>query len=219
MKNKIKTEILPIIFIIISIAASFYFYAHFPDRVPIHWNWQGEPDNWSGRGLAAFLFPLIILGLYLLFLFLPQIDPRRDRYQQFAKVYHRFKNVFVAFFTILYFTASLNGLGKNIRVEWVTPIIIGLLFIFIGNYLSKIKPNYFIGIRTPWTLASEEVWNKSHRFSGKIFALLGILMIISPLISRSFGPVIILVPLIAAIIIIFIHSYLTYLQVKKKPNP
>jgi len=216
MKIKIKTEILPIILVIVSILASFYFFANFPEQVPTHWNWQGQPDDWSGKTFAAFFFPALILGMYLLFIFLPKIDPRKERYEEFKKTYHRFKNVFILFFTILYFTASLSAIGWNVRMEWIMPIIIGLLFIFIGNYLSKLKPNYFIGIRTPWTLANEEVWNKSHRFGGKIFALLGLFMAYSPLLPREVGPWVIIGPILAGILLIMVYSYLIYVKIEKK---
>jgi immunity protein, SdpI family len=216
MKFKIKTEILPILLIIISILASFYFYANFPEQVPTHWNWQGQPDDWSSKAFGAFFFPALIFGLYLLFIFLPKIDPRKKRYEQFQNTYHRFKNVFILFFTIIYFTASLNAIGWNIKIEWVVPTMIGLLFIFIGNYLSKLKPNYFIGIRTPWTLANEEVWNKSHRFSGKVFALMGVFMISTLFLPKDIGAWLVIGPIFLGIAIILIYSYLVYVKIEKR---
>ncbi len=194
-----KTEIWPIILIIIAITASFYFYAHFPEQVPIHWNMAGEVDNFGSRTTAAFLFPAIIFGMYLLFLLLPYIDPKKERYAQFRKIYHVFKTFIIFFMVAIYFITSLNALGYKIPVGLWTPVLVGLLFIIIGNYMSKIKSNWFIGIRTPWTLSSEEVWNKTHRLGGKVFILGGALMML-----MYFLPVKLRLPLFIIIIVIIL---------------
>ena len=186
IKPTIKTEILPILLIVLAIISSFYFYVHFPERIPIHWNFAGEVDNYGSRTVGAFLFPIIILGMYIMFLFLPLIDPKKERYQQFKKVYHIFKNFMVFFMVAIYFITGFNALGYNISVSLWVPMLVGILFIIIGNYMGKIKPNWFMGIRTPWTLSSEEVWNKTHRFGGKMFILSGVLMVLIPFIPVNF---------------------------------
>ena len=200
-----KTEIWSIILISIAVTASFYFYAHFPEQVPIHWNMAGEVDNYGSRATAAFLFPAIVLGMYLLFIVLPYIDPKKERYAQFRKVYHVFKTFIIFFMVAIYFVASLNALGYKIPVGLWTPALVGLLFIIIGNYMSKIKSNWFIGIRTPWTLSSEEVWNKTHRLGGKVFILGGALMI-----SMYFLPIKLRWPLFVVIIIIILLGTIGY---------
>jgi len=216
VKPTIKTEILPILLVVLAIIASFYFYANFPEQVPIHWNVAGEVDNYGSKAIGAFLFPGIILGMYLLFLILPFIDPKKDRYKEFSKVYHIFKNIIILFMIAIYFISSSNSLGYSISIELWIPILVGLLFIIMGSYMPKIKPNWFIGIRTPWTLSSEEVWNKTHRFGGKIFVVGGLLM--APM---GFLPVTWRLPLFFIIIALIIlgtvvYSYLAYLQDKKK---
>lgn len=172
-----KKEWIAPFFIILSVIASFYFYTHFPEQVPTHWNFQGQPDDWSGKTFAAFFFPLLVLMIYLLMIFLPLLDPWRSRYQEFSKVYQIIRLSLVVFMTLLYFFASANGLGYNIPIGTIVPLGVGILFLIIGNYLPKVKKNWFVGIRTPWTLASEEVWNKTHRVGGKIFMLAGLVMI------------------------------------------
>ncbi len=218
VKPTFKTEIIPIIICIIAAISSFYFYANFPEQVPIHWNAAGKADNYGSRAMGAFLFPGIIIGMYLLFLVLPYLDPKKDRYQQFSKVYHIFKGFIVVFMTAIYFVASLNALGYNIPVSLYIPGLVGLLFIIIGNYMAKIKPNWFIGIRTPWTLSSEEVWNKTHRVGGKIFILGGVLMMI-----MNFLPVQLRMPLFFIIIVIILlgtlgYSYIIYARLEKNKN-
>ncbi len=180
LKPTIKTEIIPGLIILITIISNFYFYANFPDQIPIHWNFQGEIDNWGSKTFGAFFFPAIIFGMYLLFLILPYVDPKKLKYDQFRKTYHKFKGLLILFMALIYFLTSFAGLGYNINIDVWIPIIIGFLFMFIGNYLSKIKPNWFLGIRTPWTLSSETVWQKTHQFGGKLFILAGAVMILIP---------------------------------------
>lgn len=216
IKPTLKTEILPILLLVMAVLASFYFYANFPERVPIHWNIAGEVDNYGSRATGAFLFPGILVGMYLLFLFIPYIDPKKKRYVQFRKVYHIFKAFMIFFMTAIYFIASLNALGYNIPVGLWVPMMVGLLFIVIGNYMGKIKSNWFMGIRTPWTLSSEEVWNKTHRFGGKVFILGGVLMML-----MNFLPLKLRWPLFVTIMIIILfgtigYSYVLYRQEEKK---
>ncbi len=216
IKLTIKSELFSAILIIVLIAASFYFYSHFPAVVVTHWNFQGQPNGWSGRAFAAFFFPALLIALYLLFIFLPNLDPRKERYAEFAKTYNVFRNLIIAVLAAVYFVASFNNLGANLSVNLWVPAAIGVLFIVLGNYLGKIKPNWFVGIRTPWTLSSETVWNKTHRFGGKVFIFGGLLMILS-----GFGPEAWRLPLFIADIIILlfgtvVYSYLVYLKEGKK---
>lgn len=218
IRPTLKTEVLPILLLVIAVLASFYFYAHFPERVPIHWNMAGEVDNYGTRATGAFLFPGILVGMYLLFLFIPYIDPKKARYVQFRKVYHIFKAFMIFFMAAIYFIASLNALGYNIPVGLWVPTMVGLLFIIIGNYMGKIKSNWFMGIRTPWTLSSEEVWNKTHRFGGKVFILGGVLFIL-----MNFLPLDWRWPMFIVIMIIILfgtigYSYILYRQEEKKKS-
>jgi uncharacterized membrane protein len=180
IKPTIKTEVVPLIIILLTVAISFYFYSHFPNKVPIHWNFKGEVNGWGSPATAAFAIPAMLVGMYFLFLFIPYLDPRKERYVQFSKPYHFFKAGITTVLAVIYFIASLNGLGYNISVAFWTPIFIGILFIVLGNYMGKIKSNWFVGVRTPWTLSSEENWNKTNRMSGKMFVLSGLIFILMP---------------------------------------
>ncbi len=215
VKPTFKTEIVPLVVMAAAIVASFYFYARFPERVPIHWNAAGEPNGWGSRATGAFLFPAIILGMYLLFWAIPYVDPKKDRYLQFRKVYHIFKGFLVVFMALLYFITGLYALGVNLPVSFWVPGMVGLLFIVLGNYMGKIKPNWFMGIRTPWTLSSEEVWNKTHRFGGKIFMLGGLIFLLMYWLPVSWRQ-----PLFIADIILILagtvgYSYWAFVQEKR----
>ncbi len=215
IRPTIKTEILPIILILGAVVSSFYFYANFPEQVPTHWNLEGVVDDYSSKAFTAFFFPILVILAHGLFLVLPIIDPKKDRYNEFRKVYHIFKNLIIAFLVIIYFIVGLNGLGYNISVSLWMPVLIGLLFIVMGNYMAKIKPNWFIGIRTPWTLSSEEVWNKTHRFGGKMFILGGILMILQPFLPVNFRTTIFIITLVIVLAGTTGYSLVAYLQEKK----
>lgn len=218
IKPTIKTEILPILIIILASLASIYFYPLFPEQVPIHWNFQGEPDNWGSAKFAAFFFPVIIMGMYLLFLFIPYIDPKKERYDQFKNVYHIFKVLLILFMAAIYFISSFNAIGYNISINTWVPSMVGLLFIVLGNYMSKIKFNWFIGIRTPWTLSNEEVWNKTHRFGGKVFIFAGLLFILGQFSPDNFRAPLFIVSVAIVLLGTIGYSYLAYLKEEKKKN-
>jgi uncharacterized membrane protein len=215
IKPTLKTEILPVLIIVLVAISSFYFYSNFPDIVPTHWGVSGEVDGWGSRN-TAFIIPAVIVGMYLMFLLLPFLDPKKEKYEQFKKPYHIFKNFLILFMAFIYFVASFAGLGYDLPVGAIIPVMVGILFVIIGNYMAKIKMNWFVGIKTPWTLSSEEVWNKTHRFGGKMFVLGGILMAIEPFLPVSFR-------LPVFILIIFLltfgtmgYSYLVYMKEKNK---
>jgi uncharacterized membrane protein len=215
-KPTIKSEIWPWLMIVISFALSFYFYANFPEKVPTHWNIYGQPDAWSGRAFGAFFFPFLILGLYLLFLGFPYLDPKKERYEQFSHVYHVFKGLLVAFLAGLYLFTGLVSFGWPAPVNVYVPAAIGLLFIIMGNYFGKLKTNWFIGIRTPWTLSNEEVWSKTHRLGGKLYVIFGFLTIIGAIVLP---PVKVFIYFIILLIIVtfwpMVYSYLLFRKIKK----
>jgi uncharacterized membrane protein len=216
IKPTIKSEIFSLSILAISLAASFYFYAHFPEKVITHWDFAGRPNGWSGRGFAAFFFPALLAAMYVLFLVIPYLDPKKERYAEFARAYNIFRHLIIAFLLIIYFIVSLANLGFQLDIGVLISVIVGALFIVIGNYLGKIKPNWFVGIRTPWTLSSETVWNKTHRFGGKVFMIGGLIMMITAIAPLSWR-----LPLFIADIIVLlsgtvVYSYIAYLQEKKK---
>ena len=182
----------------ITLVASFYFYSVFPERVPVHWGITGQVDGWGSRATGAFVIPGMLVGMYILFLVLPYLDPKRERYEQFAKTYLTFRTLIISFLAVIYFIASLSALGYNISVGFWMPILVGLLFVFIGNFLAKVKMNWFMGIRTPWTMSSEEVWNKTHRAGSKMFILAGLLMMLTAFVA----PIMKIVVFITAMVII-----------------
>jgi uncharacterized membrane protein len=159
--------------------------------------------------------PLVAIGMYILFIFIPSLDPKKEKYQQFAKVYFLFRLLILLMMLVIYLIASFNTLGYNVRVEVWIPVAIGLMFIILGNYMGKIKANWFMGIRTPWTLSSDEVWNKTHRLGGKLFMIFGVLLLITPLLPYSNIFATLVLPAIAVSLITIVYSYILYKKEKK----
>ncbi len=210
-----KQESITISILALNIIASFYFFSHFPSRVAIHWNLYGQPDRWADKTFAAFFFPALIVAIYILMIFAPLLDPRKNRYQEFSKIYGIIRLALITFLSILYFISSLNALEINIPIHKTVPIGTGLLFVIIGNFLPKIKNNWFVGIKTPWTLSSEEVWNKTHRLGGKIFVLGGFLLMVGVLLPPS--TYLVLLPLVILLMVggTVGYSYFIWQKLKK----
>ncbi len=189
---------------------SLWAFPQLPAEVPTHWNVRGEPDDYSSRLFASLLFPGIMLGLWALAQVLPSIDPKRRNYASFMDTYWLFVNGTLLFLTAVHVVMLGAALGWNIDIPRVIPVGIGLLLVVIGNYLSRVQPNWFVGIRTPWTLSSEAVWRRTHRTGGWVFVIGGLMMI-----GLAFLPKVTTVPLLAAIVLLvaavpIVQSYLLW---------
>jgi len=180
-------EAMTLLMLLGATAASFWLYSQFPETVATHWNFSGEPDGYSGRVFAAFFFPAFSWGIYLLITFLPLIDPKRDRYHEFSSVYNAIRLLIVGLMVAIYGLTAASGLGYNVPIGILVPGLIGLLFIALGNFMPHIKRNWFVGIRTPWTISSEAVWTETHRIGGKIFMAAGAVCIIIPFLPGVFA--------------------------------
>ncbi len=185
-------------------------YNYLPEQVPIHWNIQGEVDNYGGRFMGAFGLPLMTLVLYLMMVFVPRIDPKRSNYTKFTGAYNAFVAAFVIFMLSMQAAILLFTFGYNIDIGVVVQIGVGLLFLVLGNYLTRVRHNYFFGIRTPWTLANETVWRKTHRFGGMLFVIAGILIIVSVVTWPELRFFVTIAGAIGVSIISMVYSYLLF---------
>lgn len=158
-----------------------YIYAELPDPVPTHWNAQGEVDGYTPKPWGAWLFPVITFGMYLLFKVLPWISPQGFRMESFMRIVDILKQALVLFMFVIGVTVAFAAKGHSFDPGLVILPGVGVLFIILGNYMGKLRKNFFIGIRTPWTLASDEVWAKTHRLGGWCFVLAGLLLLIAGL--------------------------------------
>jgi len=191
-------------------AVSVWAYGRLPETVATHWNLQGIPDGYSPRFWAVVAMPLVTLGLTGLFNVLPKMDPRRENYAQFLDSYWLIVNAVLAFLFVAHAVIVGYGLGYQVRVDRLVPLSLGLLFAFLGNYLTRVEPNWFVGVRTPWTLASDTVWRKTHRTAGWLFVAGGVVIG-----AAAFGPKAAFLPLfittIAIVVIVpVVQSYVLW---------
>lgn len=162
-------------------------------RVPIHFNSLGEADGWASAGLALFMLPLLALLLLGLQRALPLIDPRGDNLRRSAKALAMIWVAVVAVLAVTQAHIVMQALSLTQPMPRLPLVLMGGLFVVLGNFMGKLRPNFTVGIRTPWTLSNERVWDQTHRFGGKAFMLAGMALLALSLASLPAswtGPVI-----------------------------
>jgi len=212
-----KTSIiLSAVLILIVILAGVFLWSRLPDPMASHWNDADQVDGYMGKFWGTFLLPVMMIGLTLLFLAIPSIDPLKKNIADFRGWFNVFIvlfNLFMAFVHGLTLAWNLGHTGIRMSVAMIPAM--GLLFILIGLMIRKAKRNYFIGIRTPWTLANDVVWEKTHRLGSKLFIAAGILTLLA-LFFPDKAFVILMVSILGASLIAVVYSYLVFRQEEKK---
>ena len=171
----------PMLLIAIAVAVSLAVYSQLPDRVPTHWNARGEVDGWSSRAFGAFLIPVIMILMAVLTPLVPKLDPRRSNYAKFETTYWFTINLVLTFMLGVHFMTLAITLGADIPVERVIPFGVGALFAIIGNVMPRTRSNWSFGIRTPWTLSSDRVWERTHRIGGYLMVAGGVIVMAAAL--------------------------------------
>lgn len=148
-----------------------------PAEIPMHWNVHGEIDAWYPKFPWAFMAPVLGIIITIMATLLPRIDPKKENYDKFKRQYFIIRLILVAVFALLQMVTIFISLGATfIKVDTIVKLMIGILFIVVGNMMPKFKQNYFVGIKTPWTLNNEAVWAKTHRHGGFVWFAAGLLM-------------------------------------------
>jgi uncharacterized membrane protein len=156
-------------------------YSRLPDMVPTHWNASGTADGFTPKPWGAFVLPLTMLGTYVVLLVLPAISPRGYGFARFAGTYETFQSAILGFLLLITAAGLIAASGVRLAMDRVVYAAVGLLFIVLGNVMGKVRKNFFVGIRTPWTLASDEVWLRTHRLGGVLFVLGGLVLLVGGL--------------------------------------
>ena len=213
--NFIKKDWFIIAILALTFMVSLYFYPDLPSKIPSHWNSKGEIDGYSGRFFGTFLIPLMNLGFYFLFIFLPYLDPKKANYEKFQLAYKVIRYSFHILFACIQVVILLVALGNTVNVTMLIGVGTSLLFVVIGNVMGKFKHNYFVGIKTPWTLANEEVWVKTHRMAAPLWVVGGIISAIFAIIGDTmyFIALVTIIPVIA--IVPMIYSYVIFKKLSK----
>lgn len=174
--NKIRADIISLLFIAAACVVAAVLYPGLPEMIPTHWNAQGQVDGYMKKPGGVLMMPAMAVVTYIIMKLIPVISPRGFRTDKFSDVIGVLQVTLVGFMSIVAILVLLEARGLNVRINEMITTGVGLLFVVIGNYLGKVRKNFFIGIRTPWTLASDEVWNRTHRIGGKLFILSGVII-------------------------------------------
>lgn len=215
MNETLKKE-LPIIgFVILPFIYLAYLWNSLPEKVPIHWNFKGEIDDWGSKHyLIGILFLLPVLT-YVLMLVIPKIDSIK-RIELMGGKYYQIKFVLVNFMSVLAIYIIHSSNSQTLSSPSVVLVLIGLFFMVLGNYFKVIKQNYFLGIKTPWTLESEEVWKLTHILAGKLWIVGGLLIVIFSLVIPEDINFYLFITITAIITIVpIVYSYLIFKKLKK----
>ena len=205
------TTIVSLLLIVAATLAGVLLWDKFPAQMASHWDANDQVNGYMSRFWGVFLMPIVSLGMLALFLFIPNIDPLKANIAQFRGTF----NVFIAFLTgfmlYIHVLTLLWNLGyTNVGIGKSMMPAMGLLFIIIGSMLRKAKRNFFIGIRTPWTLSSDTVWDKTNQLGAVLFMASGVLAFIGGLIGGLTAFWMLFVPLIGSTIFLLIYSYVLY---------
>lgn len=188
MKNKIKFKKESVISVIISILlfaiVNLLFYKKMPETLPTHWGFNNKIDGYSSKFTTLITTPLLLIFLNIFSCFMLDNDPKNKDKNNFVITIGKATIPLVMLITFV--ISVFYGLGKKINVMVIISIFVGFLLILIGNYLPKTKRNYTVGIKLPWTLNSDENWNKTHRLAGYFFILGGIFFLLTPFIGNEY---------------------------------
>ena len=205
IKRNLKVLIITSILTVLPILAGLILWDQLPEQIPTHWNAVGEIDGWSSKPFAVFGLPLIMLAAQWLCTLGTMADPKKENHS--AKILHLVLWIIPLLSLVLNAMTYAAALGKEVPVEVVMPILIGLVLSIIGNYMPKCKQNYTIGIKIPWTLSSEENWNRTHRFAGWLWTFCGIAIMLTAFFGGFWIFTIVVLLMVFAPII---YSYLLF---------
>jgi uncharacterized membrane protein len=205
-----NTIFVTIFLIAFAIVFSLSVYSRLPDRMASHWNTANQVDGYISRFWGAFLMPVISVGLLLLFLVIPQIDPLKANIAKFRDYFNVFIALMVGFMVYMHILTILWNLGYN-KFNMGTAMLpaLGLIFVFAGIMMRKAKRNFFIGIRTPWTLSSDYVWDETHRLGSVLFIASGILALLGAFFP-DYAIWFILIPVLGSTLFLLVYSYVLY---------
>jgi uncharacterized membrane protein len=192
---------------------------HAPDRIPVHWTINGQVDRYGGRFEGLLLMPLVALGIYVLMLVLPRIDPGRANYARFRGAYNAIRIALLVLFAVFYVVIQLWVWTGHADIALIAPLAMGIVSIVLGAVLGKIRPNWFVGIRTPWTLSSKVSWVRTHRAGGWLFMVVGLATIGATFISPRLAFWVLIGGLIGGTVALVIYSYVLWRQDPDKIPP
>ncbi len=202
-------EVIALSIVLLSFAIAIYFYPLLPEKVASHWNALGEVDGYMSKFWGLFLMPVISIFVLALFVLIPRIDPLKANIEEFRKYFDGFIVLLMLFLLYLYLLTIFWNIGARFNMIQLLVPAFGVLFYYVGILTENARRNWFIGIRTPWTLSSEKVWEKTHRVGGKLFKIAGIIALIG-VFFQSYALLFVLAPVIFVAVYTVVYSFVEY---------
>lgn len=206
-----KTSIIVLVLIAVAVTAGALLWNQLPEQMASHWNVDDEVDGYMPKFWGVFLMPVVTLGMFGLFLLLPNVDPLKANIAKFRGAFNLFILLITVFMLYIHGLTMAWSLGyRNFRMSAAMLPFLGALFIFIGYMLRQAKRNFFIGIRTPWTLSSDTVWDKTHQLGSILFIASGALAILGSFLGGTAAFWLLFIPLIGSTLFLVVYSYVLY---------
>jgi uncharacterized membrane protein len=200
---------LSIALVAVSFLLGAYVYPQMPEKVASHWDERGEVNGYMPRFWGVFFVPILSVVLLAIFLIIPAIDPLKANIQEFREYFDKFILLFFAFLLYVYILTLAWNLGFTFNMLALMAPAFGMLFYYLGVLVGHAKKNWSIGIRTPWTMSSEGVWEKTHKLGGKLFKLAGAIAIFGA-VFQDYAIWLVLVPVLGVSAYLFVYSYLEF---------
>lgn len=201
----------------LAVAASIWASPRLPPTMATHWSLNGTPDGYSSRAWALAIVPIMLMFMTVMFNVLPKVDPRRENYAKFLSSYWLIANAVIVFLLVAHAMIIASGLGFSVRIDRLMPLGVGFLFVFLGNYLTRVEPNWFVGIRTPWTLSSDTVWRRTHRTGGLLMVIGGLVLAVGAFMPRPVFLVLFVATIVIVAVIPIVQSYVLWKREQGKP--
>jgi len=203
--------------IVLALFVGAYFYPILPDQIASHWNAMGEVNGYMSKLWGILFIPIILFVLLSILVVVPRFDPKKEAIEKMRGIYDAFLILLSSFFFLL----QLFIVGSNL-VAWIDParvfsFLFGFLFIGLGFLIERVKQNWTIGIRNPWTLSNEVVWDKTHKLGGRVFKIVGVIACLG-IVFPTISFLVFLIPLLFGVIGLFVYSYQLFKKEKTK-NP
>ncbi len=210
MTTKLTITIVMVL-IAVSLLAGVLLWNQLPDPMPSHWDANDHVNGYMPKVWGVFMIPLMAMGLLALFMIIPSIDPLKANIAQFRETFNLFIILIITFVFYVYGLTIVWSLGyQNFKMSAALLPFLGILFIFIGYLLRRAKRNFFIGIRTPWTLSSDSVWDKTHQVGSVLFMISGVFAFLGAFFGGETAFLLMLIPLIGSTLFLVVYSYILY---------
>jgi uncharacterized membrane protein len=214
-KETLRRDAPILVLLALDVAFGLVVWSRMPARVPVHWGASGEVNGWGPAWMNAFLPPAIALAVYLLFLFIPLVDPLHRNYAAFAGSLRVLRLLLVGFLVFVHVLVVLASLGVAVPMDAAMRVALPLLFAGIGTRLASLKGNWFFGIRTPWTLASPEVWERTHALGGRIWTLGGLALALCALLPARTGLPALVGGIVVLVLVPVVYSAVIYRRLSR----